>query len=123
MRDMEETLYLHALKLKEAVETNKDFRLLLELEQKLSENERLLPLLNEYQSLQSELNNKLVIHDVDSIEVKDLRQALAQLKYIIDTEPEIALYNNQFKIVSAIYKKISHELFADFNDNKGCKCH
>ena len=119
---MEEKLYLAALNLKKALENDKDVKLLLELEQKLSKNDRLLLLLNEYQTLQKELNSKLTIHDVDSFAVKDLRQALAQLKYILDTEPEIAAYNNQFKIVNAIYKTISRELFSAFSDNKGCKC-
>ncbi len=119
---MDETLYLNALKLKEALENNKEVKLLLELENKLIENERLSPLLKEFQSLQNELNNKLQIYDVDSLEIRKLRQALAQVKYILDTEPEIVIYNNQFKIVNAIYKNISQELFGAFSENKGHKC-
>lgn len=119
---MNEKIYTLALALHDALENNPDVLKLKETEKASEENATVAALLKEYENVKQTINELVEHYDFESKEVKEKRNFLSKIKYVLDNEPLIKCYNKQFKIVSKMYEEISNEIINALGLNREITC-
>ncbi|OQC11477.1 MAG: hypothetical protein BWX74_00053 [Tenericutes bacterium ADurb.Bin087] len=119
---MNQKLYELALNVHEKIEEHSAVLLLVEYEKAMCSDGTVQALIDEYDCLQSEINNMLESSTIDHPQMKDKCRVLYKLKYVLDSEPLVKRYNKQYNLVNKMYKKITDELLRTVGLKRDNKC-
>lgn len=111
-------ILLDTYDLKEDLNNSKLYKIMIEKEKEMLEDQDTFVLLNKYQKAKDEYEQSLRFKEYDET-YKVKQKQLYEIKILVDTNEFVKQYNKAYKEFSLLLKKIEKEIFKDIIEKKG----